>query len=49
MLDYLAASNLSPPPTVARVFRRGDFSHDPKKTLASEEASYSNGATAKKK
>jgi hypothetical protein len=37
------------PIAVARVFRRGDLLHDPTKNLASEEASYSNGATAKKK
>jgi hypothetical protein len=34
---------------VARVFRRGDLSHDPTNTLASEEASYSDDAAAKKK
>jgi hypothetical protein len=33
---------------VARVFRRGDLSHDPSKTLASEEASYSNDAPHRK-
>jgi hypothetical protein len=37
------------PIAVARVFRRGDLSHDPTQNLASEEASYSSDAAAKKK